>query len=64
MQNIWQIWQNYDPRVILMAVGGSFFALALTIHLLLFSSPTFNWLQSSEALPAAAAEMVPLPQIR
>jgi hypothetical protein len=63
MQNIWQIWQNFDPRMIIMAVVGSMFALAFVIHLLLFISPSFNWLGSSEPLPAAAAQMIPLPQL-
>lgn len=62
MQNIWQIWQNFDPRLIVAGVVGSMFTLAFVIHILLYVSPSFNWLGDSGALPEAAAELVPLPQ--
>ncbi|WP_338115437.1 light-harvesting antenna LH1, alpha subunit [Thiocystis minor] len=64
MQKMWQIWQYFDVRMIIVGTVGSMFTLAFVIHLLLFSSPTFNWFQSSETLPPAAAQMVPLPKGR
>ncbi len=63
-QYTWKLWQQYSPKLIIMGTGGSLFALAFVIHILLFSSPSFNWLQGSETMPAAVAQMTRLPVLR
>jgi light-harvesting complex 1 alpha chain len=63
-QQVWQLWQYFNPRLIIMGTVGSLFALAFFIHIILFSSPAFNWLQGSATMPAAAAQMTPLPKLR
>ena len=46
---MWRIWKLYDP-LRAMAVQGIFlFGLAAMIHLVLLSTPTFNWLDGPTA---------------
>ncbi|NKN33044.1 light-harvesting antenna LH1, alpha subunit [Marichromatium bheemlicum] len=58
-----KIWQTFDPRMTLVAVGGSLFVLALLIHLVLLSSPGYGWLEGSEAAPAAVEGMSAMPKL-
>ncbi|GAB0147281.1 light-harvesting protein [Marichromatium gracile] len=58
-----KIWQTFDPRMTLVAMGGFLFVLALLIHLILLSSPGFGWLQGSEAAPVAVAGMSAMPTL-
>lgn len=59
-----KIWQIFDPRRTLVALFGFLFVLALLIHFILLSSAAFNWLQGSQAAPAAVMQMAPLPSAR
>jgi light-harvesting complex 1 alpha chain len=61
MNAMYKLWQIFDPRRTLVALFGFLFVLALLIHFILLSSPAFNWLQGSEATPAAVSQMAPLP---
>lgn len=62
-----KIWQIFDPRRMLVALGGFLFVLALLIHFILLSTADFNWLsdgapaQSKAAAVTAASQMAPLP---
>lgn len=57
-----KIWQIFDPRKALIGLFGFLFALALVIHLILLTSPGFDWLKGpNSALPAAVSQMIPLP---
>ena len=63
--NMWKIWKQFSNlRSVIIGTVGSLFALAFFIHIVLFASPQFNWLQGSHTLPAAAAQMTPLPKLR
>ncbi|WP_295400056.1 light-harvesting antenna LH1, alpha subunit [uncultured Thiocystis sp.] len=39
-----KIWQYFSPSVILVAMMGFLFILALFIHFVLLSTAEFNWL--------------------
>ena len=39
-----KIWQIFDPRRTLVALFAFLLGLALLIHVILLSSPKFNWL--------------------
>lgn len=57
-----KIWQIFDPRRTLIALGGFLFVLALLIHLLLLSSPVYNWIKGPQtAAPAGMSQVTPLP---
>ncbi len=60
---MWRIWKLYDPLRAMVARGVFLFALAAMIHLILLSTPTYNWLDGpnaaatkAQAAKAAAAE--------
>jgi light-harvesting complex 1 alpha chain len=59
-----RIWQIFDPRLSLIALGGFLFALALFIHLLLLASPGFNWTGATLEVEAPASNMSPMPPAR
>lgn len=46
---MWRIWKLYDPLRAMVAQGVFLFALAAMIHLILLSTPTFNWLDGPNA---------------
>jgi light-harvesting complex 1 alpha chain len=66
-----RIWLMYDPRRVMVAVGGFIGVLAFVIHFILLSSQRYSWIENGTltaaqapvgaAAPAAAAEMAPLP---
>ncbi len=68
---MYRIWFMYDPRRIMIALGGFLGFLALTIHFILLSSQRYSWIENGTlaAVEApvggsgmdAAAEMSPLP---
>jgi light-harvesting complex 1 alpha chain len=46
---MWRLWRLFDPARTLVAQGIFLFGLAVTIHLILLSTPTFNWLDGPNA---------------
>ena len=46
---MWRIWKLYDPLRAMVVQGIFLFALAAMIHLILLSTPTFNWLDGPNA---------------
>jgi light-harvesting complex 1 alpha chain len=46
---MWRVWRIYDPLRALVATGIFLFALAVMIHLILLSTPTFNWMDGPQA---------------
>ena len=60
---MWRVWKLYDPLRAMVAQGVFLFALAAMFHLILLSTPTYNWLDGpnaaatkAQAAKAAAAE--------
>ena len=55
---MWRIWKLYDPLRAMVAQGVFLFALAAMIHLILLSTPTYNWLDgpNANATKAMAAQ--------
>jgi len=51
---MWRIWMIFDPRRTLVALAVFLFVLALLIHFILLSTPTFNWLGAPHGAVAAA----------
>jgi light-harvesting complex 1 alpha chain len=58
---MWRIWKLYDPLRAMVAQGVFLFALAAMIHLILLSTPTYNWLDgpNAAATKAQAAKAAP-----
>ena len=66
-----RIWLMYDPRRIMVALGGFLGVLAFSIHFILLSSQRYSWIENGTltaaqapvgvSAPAEAAEMSPLP---
>jgi light-harvesting complex 1 alpha chain len=66
-----RIWLMYDPRRIMIALGGFLGFLALMIHFILLSSQRYSWIENGTLAAveapvggssmSAAAEMSPLP---
>ena len=60
MSKFYKIWLIFDPRRVFVAQGVFLFLLAAMIHLVLLSSPAYNWFDISNAkygyAPVAAAE--------
>ncbi len=59
---MWRIWRLFDPIRALVAQGIFLFGIAVMIHLILLSTPTFNWLdgpKSRQALAPAAPAAAP-----
>lgn len=46
---MWRIWKLYDPLRAMVAQAIFLFGLAAMIHLILLSTPTFNWLDGPNA---------------
>ena len=59
MGKFYKIWLIFDPRRVFVAQGVFLFLLAVMIHLVLLSTPSYNWLDIAAAkhgyAPAAAA---------
>ncbi|MCE6950879.1 light-harvesting protein [Cereibacter sphaeroides] len=58
MAKFYKIWMIFDPRRVFVAQGVFLFLLAVMIHLILLSTPSYNWLDIAaakyERVPAAA----------
>lgn len=46
---MWRIWRLYDPLRGMVVQGIFLFGLAAMIHLILLSTPTYNWLDGPKA---------------
>ncbi len=46
---MWRIWKLYDPLRAMVVQGAFLFGLAAMIHLILLSTPTYNWLDGPNA---------------
>jgi light-harvesting complex 1 alpha chain len=51
---MWRIWKIADPLRALVVQGIFLFGLAVLIHLVLLSTPTFNWLDGPNAAATKA----------
>jgi light-harvesting complex 1 alpha chain len=59
---MWRIWRLFDPLRAMVAQGIFLFVLAVMIHLVLLSTPTFNWLDGPKARQAGVvSQNAPLP---
>ena len=58
---MWRLWRIFDPVRALVAQGVGLFAIAIFIHLILLSTPTFNWLDGPKARQTVAQQNAPLP---
>jgi light-harvesting complex 1 alpha chain len=50
---MWRIWKLYDPLRAMVVQGVFLFGLAAMIHLVLLSTPTYNWLDGPNAAAVA-----------
>jgi light-harvesting complex 1 alpha chain len=57
---MWRIWRLFDPLRAMVAQGIFLFGLAVMIHLILLSTPTYNWMDGPNARAAKAAA-APMP---
>jgi light-harvesting complex 1 alpha chain len=46
---MWRVWKLYDPLRAMVVQGAFLFGLAAMIHLILLSTPTYNWLDGPQA---------------
>jgi light-harvesting complex 1 alpha chain len=46
---MWRIWKLFDPLRAMTAQAIFLFGLAVMIHLILLSTPTFNWMDGPNA---------------
>jgi light-harvesting complex 1 alpha chain len=46
---MWRIWKLFDPMRAMVAQAVFLFGVAVLIHLILLSTPTFNWLDGPAA---------------
>ena len=49
MGQFYRIWMIFDPRRVFVAQGVFLFLLAAMIHLVLLSTPAYNWLDIASA---------------
>ena len=49
MSKFYKIWLIFDPRRVFVAQGVFLFLLAVMIHLVLSSTPSYNWLDIAAA---------------
>jgi light-harvesting complex 1 alpha chain len=49
MSKFYKIWLIFDPRRVFVAQGVFLFLLAAMIHLVLLSTPAYNWLDIATA---------------
>jgi light-harvesting complex 1 alpha chain len=45
---MYRIWQLFEPRQALIGLSVFLFGLAIVIHLVLLSTPRFNWLEGAK----------------
>ncbi len=55
MSNFYKIWLIFDPRRVFVAQGVFLFLLAAMIHLVLLSTPGYNWFEKAGAKYVTAA---------
>jgi light-harvesting complex 1 alpha chain len=55
MSNFYKIWLIFDPRRVFVAQGVFLFLLAAMIHLVLLSTPGYNWFDIAAAKYERAA---------
>ena len=55
MSKFYKIWLIFDPRRVFVAQGVFLFLLAAMIHLVLLSTPGYNWIAEAGAKYAVAA---------
>jgi light-harvesting complex 1 alpha chain len=58
---MWRVWRLFDPLRAMVAQGVFLFALAAMIHLILLSTPTFNWMDGPKARQTVVQQNAPLP---
>ena len=58
---MWRIWKLFDPVRVMVAQGIFLACIAVMIHLILLSTPTFNWLDGPKARATTAAQVEVLP---
>ncbi|MCB1457615.1 MAG: light-harvesting protein [Nitratireductor sp.] len=58
---MWRIWMIFDPRKTLVVQGVFLFALAVMIHLVLLSTPRFNWLEGAPVKTGALEQSISAP---
>jgi light-harvesting complex 1 alpha chain len=46
---MWRVWKLINPITALVAQAVGLFGLAVMIHLVLLSTPTFNWMDGPNA---------------
>lgn len=51
---MWRIWRIFDPVRALVAQGVFLFGVAVMIHLILLSAPSYNWLDGPNAAAVKA----------
>ena len=51
---MWRVWKLFDPMRAMVAQGIFLFGVAVVIHLVLLSTPTFNWLDGPKARAAVS----------
>jgi light-harvesting complex 1 alpha chain len=55
MSPFYKIWLIFDPRRVFVAQGVFLFLLAAMIHLVLLSTPSYNWFAIADAKYQRAA---------
>jgi light-harvesting complex 1 alpha chain len=55
MSKFYKIWLIFDPRRVFVAQGVFLFLLAAMIHLVLLSTPGYNWIGEAGARHSTAA---------
>lgn len=56
---MWRVWKLYDPLRAMVVQGVFLFGLAAMIHLILLSTPTYNWLDGPNARAVVSAKAMP-----
>lgn len=59
MSKFYKIWLIFDPRRVFVAQGVFLFLLAAMIHLVLLSTPGWNWIAEAGARAMAEAPAAP-----
>ncbi|MGQ0566201.1 MAG: light-harvesting antenna LH1, alpha subunit [Gemmobacter sp.] len=59
MSKFYKIWLIFDPRRVFVAQGVFLFLLAAMIHLVLLSTPGYNWIAEGGARALAAQGTAP-----
>jgi len=59
---MWRIWKLYDPLRALVVQGVGLFGIAVMIHLILLSTPTYNWMDGPNAAATKAAAKAAAPK--